>query len=427
MDVTDLEGRTIAFLASGGLDSCTITHWLTSRGVKVVTFTADLGQPDEPDLNAVAERMQKCGAVESVIVPLAREMGEAGIEAVQAQGTYEGGYWITTPLGRQVITKGVLVHLMERRINVLAHGATGRGNDQVRFQLIANMVAPGIQVYAPWRDHYFLEQFGGRRQMIDYCESNGLPIRHTHDKPYSTDANLLGLTHEAGDLEALTTPANFVKPEMGVRATEAPDQPETVKITFVEGRPTRINGEDVQDAAELFRRANAIAGRNAVGINLHLLENRMVGTKSRGIYEAPGMQLLGSAYAYVLQAVLDHRARRIFDFASQTYAEQLYQGYSEDLGSSMVKEVVARAAELITGVVTVELYKGNVNFVALDDVPHSIYVLEHASMDDDELSGDMGDTVPYGYDHKDSEGFLRVLSLSASTIGRAGQVKGRLR
>ena len=219
MDVNDLKGKTIAFLASGGLDSCTITHWLSSRGVKVVTFTADLGQPDEADLEAVAARMRACGASEAVIVPLAAEMGEAGIEAMQAQGTYEGGYWVTTPLGRYVTTKGVVPEVIKRGINILSHGATGRGNDQVRFQLITNMIAPDMEMYAPWRDQNFLDAFSGRAHMIEYCEANNLPIRHSKSKPYSTDANLLGLTHEAGDLEALTTAANFVTPEMGVRAT----------------------------------------------------------------------------------------------------------------------------------------------------------------------------------------------------------------
>jgi argininosuccinate synthase len=415
MDVNDLEGKTIAFLASGGLDSCTITHWLTSRGVNVVTFTADLGQPDEIDLDAVAARMRACGAVEAVVVDLAEEMGEAGIEAIQAQGTYEGGYWVTTPLGRYVTTKGVVPRILERGINVLSHGATGRGNDQMRFQLITNMIAPTMDVYAPWRDQHFLDRFGGREQMIEYCESHNLPIRHSKLKPYSTDANLLGLTHEAGELEALTTPANFVTPEMGVRATEAPDHPESVTVTFEKGRPTRINGTDVLNAADLFIRANEIGGRNAVGINLHLLENRFVGIKGRGIYEAPGMELLGRAYAFLLQAILDRRARKFFDEASLYYAEQLYQGYGEDLGSLLVKEVFAKVAELATGTIAVDCYKGNVSFVSMQDVPHSVYVQDHASMED-----------VSGFDHRDSEGFVRVLGLGATASSKAGQIKSKL-
>jgi argininosuccinate synthase len=412
MDVNDLKGQTIAFLASGGLDSCTITHWLTSKGVNVVTYTADLGQPDEDSLEEIAARMKQCGAVDAVVVPLRKEIGEAGLEAIQAQGTYEGGYWITTPLGRYVTVRGVLPHVLGRGLTVLSHGATGRGNDQVRFQIITNMVAPQIEVYAPWRDDNFLEAFGGRDEMIDYCESHGLPIHHTKEKPYSTDSNMLGLTHEAGKLESITTPANFVDPEMGVRATAAPDKPERVKIRFDKGRPTSVNDVPVADAGALFETVNEIGGRNAIGINLHLLENRFVGTKSRGIYEAPGMELLGCAYAYVLQAILDRRARRVFEYASEYYAEQMYQGYGEDLGSQLVKDVITKVASFVTGTITIELYKGNVTFVSLEDVANSTYVLEHASMDDVE-----------GYDHGDSEGLLKILGLSASTMGRAGLVE----
>ena len=413
MDVQDLKGKTIAFLASGGLDSCTITHWLTQQGVKVVTFTGDLGQPDEESLDAVAERMRACGAVEAVIVPLREAMGELGIQAVWAQATYEGGYWNTTPLGRYVTVEGVLPHVIDRGIPVLSHGATGRGNDQVRFQLITNMLAPGIEVYAPWRDQAFLDAFGGRDEMIEYCEANGLPIKHSKAKPYSTDANLLGLTHEAGALESLATAANFVTPEMGVRATEAPDQPEQITISFQKGRPVAVDGAHVADAGALFEALNAIGGRNAIGINLHLLENRFVGTKSRGIYEAPGMEVLGSAYAYLLQAVLDRRARRFFEQTCSYLSEQIYQGYGKDLGSQLAWDTVAQVASLATGTITVELYKGTVSFVSMADVPHSIYVEEHASMENVD-----------GFDHKDSEGFLRVLGISASTIAERGQVPG---
>ena len=429
MNVEDLRGQTIAFLASGGLDSCTITRWLTDNGVNVVTFTADLGQPDEPDLQAVADRMKACGAVEAVIIDLRNEMAEAGIDAIQGQTTYEGDYWNTTPYGRYVTTEGVLPEVIKRGIRVLSHGATGRGNDQVRFQLITNMLAPGLSVYAPWRDQRFLDAFAGRKEMIEYCESKGLPIKHSLGKPYSTDANLLGLTHEAGELEFLTTSPNFVTPEMGVRAVEAPDVPERVTIRFEKGRPVEINGQSV-DAYDALHLANEIGGRNAVGINTHLLENRMVGTKSRGVYEAPGLALLGAAYKHILFAILDRRARRVYDFASQTLAEQLYQAYGLDLASQMVKSVIARAANLATATITVDCYKGNVHFVSLEDVSHSLYVEAHASMDEIE-SADMAEGVDEielgGYDHKDSEGFLKVLGLSASTAGRAGHVPQNLK
>jgi argininosuccinate synthase len=415
VDVHDLRGATVAFCASGGLDSCTITHWLAEHGIAVVSFTADLGQTDEADLESVARRMRECGAVEAHVVPLRTEMGDIGLAAVQAQSRYEGGYWNTTPLARYVTVRGIIPRLIERGIGVLSHGATGRGNDQVRFQLITNMLAPGIEVYAPWRDQAFLDAFGGRDEMIAYCLDHGLPIKAAAQSRYSTDANLLGLTHEAGELESLTTPASLVDPEMGVRATEAPDTPERVVVRFDKGRPTEVGGEVVVDAEHAVRLANAVAGRNGVGIGLHLLENRVVGTKSRGIYEAPGMELLGSAYALVLQAVLDRRARRLFDFCSAYLAEQLYQAYGEDLGSSLALDVSAGVAALVTGTVTVDLYKGTVAFVALTDVPHSVYVEEDASMN-----------RSAGFDHKDSEGFVRVLGVGARAAATRGQVRHTL-
>src|ERR1700722_3479921 len=161
MNVHDLKGQTIAFAASGGLDSCTITHWLTQQGVRVVAFTADLAQPDETDFGAIEKRMRACGAIDYVGVPLQKEMAEIGIEGIQAQTCYEGRYWATTPFGRQVTVTGLLPAIKKHGIKIFSHGATGRGNDQVRFQLITNMMEPSFGVYAPWRDEAFLNRFGG--------------------------------------------------------------------------------------------------------------------------------------------------------------------------------------------------------------------------------------------------------------------------
>ena len=283
MNVTDLKGKTIAFAASGGLDSCTITHWLTEQGVKVVAITADLAQPDETDFTAIGKRMRACGAVDYIAVPLQKEMAEIGIKGIQAQVCYEGRYWNTTPLGRQVTVSGILPQMKKKGLKILAHGATGRGNDQVRFQLITNMLEPSFEVYAPWRDEHFLNRFGGRLQMIEYCEQHGLPIKASREKPYSTDANLLGLTHEAGKLESLETPAHFVTPEMGVWPEKAPAKAEEFTVHFEHGWPVSVNGRKV-DARKALSMANEIGGRHGIGIGLHLVENRFVGIKSRGIY-----------------------------------------------------------------------------------------------------------------------------------------------
>ncbi len=410
MNVKELKGQTIAFLASGGLDSCTITHWLTESGVKVVCFTADLAQPDETDFGAIEKRMRACGAVDFVGLPLQKEIAEAGLKGIQIQSNYESRYWNVCGLGRQVTTAGALPAVKKKGLKVLAHGATGRGNDQVRFQIITNMLEPSMEVYAPWRDQAFLDRFGGRAQMIDYCEQHGLPIKATREKPYSTDANLLGLTHEAGKLESLESSAYTVTPEMGVWAKDAPDQQETFTVRFEKGRPVMINGEPV-DALKAFLVANKIAGKHGVGIGMHMVENRFVGIKSRGVYEQPGMELLGTCYGLLLQLLLDKRALDLFQSFGQIFAKQVYQSYYNDLCSRMIFSAVNEVTELATGTVTVSLYKGVVTYMSITDAPHNLYSLD-SSM---EKEG--------SFDHVDSEGFVRVLAVHAKALAKAGQVK----
>jgi argininosuccinate synthase len=406
-----LKGKTVAFAASGGLDSCTITRWLTENGVRVVCFTADMAQPDESDFDSVRTRMLACGAQEFVRIPLHDAIAEAGLDIIQAQAYYEGRYWNTTGIGRHVIVEGMVKEMRRHKISILSHGATGRGNDQVRFQLVTNMLAPEFEVYAPWRDEAFLSKFRGRTEMIDYCNERKLPIRATKESPYSTDANLLGLTHEAGKLESLETPPSFVTPGMGVHPAQAPDKPELVTIRFENGRPVAINGKPVT-AYQAITTANQIGGRHGVGICYHLVENRFVGIKSRGVYEAPGMELLGSAYFYVLQLVLDRRSRELYDQLSLMLAKQVYQGYGYDLASTVATEAVRSFAQLVTGTVTVSLYKGHTLFASAKDVPHSLYSEANASM---EAIGE--------FDHADSEGFLRVLSVSARALAATGQIR----
>lgn len=409
MNVSDLKGQTIAFLASGGLDSCTITHWLTQNGVNVVAVTADLAQPDETDFSAIEKRMKACGAVDFIALPLQNEIAAIGMEGIQLQACYESKYWNVTGLGRQVTTAGALPAVQKKGIKVLAHGATGRGNDQVRFQLITNMLDPTISVYAPWRDQAFLDRFGGRGPMIEYCEQHGLPIKATRDKPYSTDANLLGLTHEGGKLESIENPAETVAPEMGVWAWNAPDQAETFSVTFDKGFPVAINGNNV-NTLEAFLQANKIAGAHGVGIGLHMVENRFVGVKSRGVYEQPGIELLGCCYQFLLQLILDRRAKEMFDQLGLLFAKQVYQGYYNDLASQMIKNAAAPVTALATGTVTVKLYKGNVSYVSIKDAPHSLFTAD-GSM---EKEG--------SFDHADSEGFLKVLAVHAKALANAKQL-----
>jgi argininosuccinate synthase len=412
MKAQDLKGKTIAFAGSGGLDSCTITRWLADQGVRVVCFTADLGQPDEDDTDAIKQRMLMAGAEDFVLLPVKDAIAKIGLTVIQAQACYEGRYWNTTGIARCVLVKAMIQEMHKKDLTILSHGATGRGNDQVRFQLITNMLAPEFEVYAPWRDEEFLARFPGRSEMIDFCEEKGLSVSATKDKPYSTDANLLGLTHESGLLEALTTPAQFVKPIMGCYPADAPEQAEEFSVHFEQGCPVSINGSPVS-LLEAMSQTNTIGGKHGVGIGTHLVENRFVGIKSRGIYESPGVEILGSCYGLLLQLVLDRRAREFYEQLSLLIAKQIYQGYWYDLATQMALQAIQCTAELMTGTITVSLYKGNISFVSATNSPHSLYSEEEASMEG------IG-----SYNHADSEGLLRVFSVSARVLATSGQIKG---
>ena len=393
---------------SGGLDSCTVARWLTDKGFTVEGFTVDLGQPDEENLDAVVDRMLGCGAASAFVLDGRDLLAQAGLKVLQAQARYEGGYWNTTGIARPVTIGVILSELHDRDIGVLFHGATGRGNDQVRFQLASNMLDPDLTVYAPWRDPEFVAEFPGRQQMLDYCEAKNLPIKPPGEARYSTDANFLGLTHEAGDLEDVTLPPFFVEPGMGVWPWDAPDVPQTVTVRWEKGVPVALDRARLGLVA-MFEAANSVAGKHGVGIGTHVVENRFVGVKSRGIYEAPGMELLGQTYEFLLQFVLDRRARDLLSGISQTISTQIYQGYWHDLATTSALTALEPISRLATGTISVRLYKGTIFFESAEDtreaMPHSLYT-------DDSSMEAMG-----SYDHADAEGFLRVLGISAKNVG----------
>ena len=411
MNWRELQADNVAVLGgavSGGLDSCTATHWLTGKGFSVNCFTVDLRQPDEENLDAIVDRMLGCGAAEATIVPAFGPLAEAGLKIIQSQARYEGGYWNTTGIARPITVRAILPELQQNGTKVLFHGATGRGNDQVRFQLATNVLDPSVTVYAPWRDPEFVDQFPGRQQMLGYCEANGLPIKPAREARYSTDANLLGLTHEAGDLEDVTIPPSFVEPGMGNWAWDAPDQHEVVSVRWDAGVPVELNGR-VLDTVAMFEEANRVAGRHGVGIGTHVVENRFVGVKSRGIYEAPGMELLGRSYEYLLQLILDRRARELLDLLSSVISVQIYQGYWLDLATSAALAALEPITKLVSGTVAVRLYKGEVYFEAIDEATGPI---QHSLYTDDSSMEALGT-----YDHADAEGFLKVLGISAKNFG----------
>lgn len=409
MRIEQLKGHKVGICVSGGLDSKTVTTRLKKAGVDVLCFTANLAQPDEKDVDDIRGKMAPTGA-ETVIVDLRREMAEAAFMALRAQATYDGGYWNTTGLGRAVTVRGLLGAMRERGCTVLAHGATGRGNDQLRFERYTNVLAPDMKVYAPWRDPALLGEFPGRKEMAAYLTAQGIEAAVGPKKRYSTDANLAGLSHEAEDLESIETPCTIVQPIMGVWPEAAPDKLEAVTLRFEKGRCVAINGKKL-DALGVMLEANQIGGRNGVWMR-NALENRVIGTKSRGVYEAPGMEILGAGLRAVYQAVLDRRATRLFYDLSRIVADHIYDGRLFDPTVRAALAAIDALAEAATGSVELGLYKGNIYFHSLKDCPASLYNEADASMEKSE-----------GLNPVSSQGYVEIQSVEAKALARAGQIK----
>ena len=408
MTIENLKGLNVGACVSGGLDSRTIAKRLTEAGVNVTGFTADLGQPDEKDIQDVRARMAPCG-VETVIVDLRKPMAEACFEVIEAQAMYDGGYWNSTGIARAVTVRGLLPELKRRGCTVLAHGATGRGNDQMRFERYTNVLAPEMRVYAPWRDPSLLQQFPGRTQMAEYLASFGIPAPVGGKKKYSTDSNLAGLSHEAEDLESIETAMTIVKPTMGVWPMQAPDKAESFTVRFETARAVAINGRDVSPI-EAMTQANAIGGRNGIGMK-HALENRIIGTKSRGVYEAPGMELLATCLRFVYQATMDRRASLLFQQLSKLVADQIYDGRYYDPATRAARAAIGELARAASGTVTVSLYKGNILFEALTGCRASLYNEADSSME-----------ASSGLNPVSSQGFAEIQSVEALALARAGQI-----
>jgi argininosuccinate synthase len=409
MTVTDLKGLTVGACVSGGLDSRTISKVMIEAGVKVIGFSADLGQPDEKNINDIKKRMAPCG-VETIIVDLKKEMAEACFEVIEAQAMYDGGYWNSTGIARAVTVRGLLPEMKKRGCTVLVHGATGRGNDQMRFERYTNVLAPTMKVYSPWRDAALLKLFPGRTQMVEFLAKYGIEAFVGSKKKYSTDANLAGLSHEAEDLESLETSMLIVAPTMGVWPKEAPDKIEKFKVCFKKGRAVKINGKDVTPI-QAMQLVNKIAGRNGIGMK-HALENRIIGTKSRGVYEAPGMELLGTCLRYVYQATMDRRAGLLFGQLSKLVADQIYDGRYYDPVTQAARAAIATFSKHATATVEVGLYKGNIFFNALTDCKASIYNEADSSME-----------ASNGLNPVSSQGFAEIQSVEAFMLAKAGQVK----
>ena len=305
--------------------------------------------------------------------------------------------------------KGLLAEMRKHGCTVLVHGATGRGNDQIRFERYTNTLAPDMKVYAPWRDPQLLEQFPGRRQMAEYLQQQGIEAL-VEKKRYSTDANLAGISHEAEDLESLETSCLIVDPIMCVWPHHAPDAIEDVTVRFERGRCVAINGAFVAPL-QAMQMANEIAGRNGIGLR-NALENRIIGTKSRGVYEAPGLELLGTCLRFVYQTTMDRRSTALFHSMARLVAEQVYDARLYDPGGRAAMAGIDVLADHASGTVKVGLYKGNIYFQSLTDCPASLYNPADASMEASD-----------GLDPRSSQGFVEVQACEALAIARAGQIK----
>jgi argininosuccinate synthase len=336
-------------------------------------------------------------------------MAEACFRMIQAQAMYDGGYWNSTGIARAVTVKGAIAEMRKRGCTVLAHGATGRGNDQMRFERYTNVLAPEMQVFSPWRDPSLLKEFPGRKEMAAFLTRVGIAAFAGESKRYSTDANLAGISYEAEDLEDLRTAATIVNPQMGVWPQDAPDDVEEVSVRFEAGRAVAIGGK-AGKPLELMRLANAIGGRNGIGIK-HALENRIIGTKSRGVYEAPGMELLGTCLRFVYQATMDRRATDLFRNLSALVAQQVYDGRAFDPVTGAARAAIESLARFATGTVGVGLYKGNVQFHGLTDCPASLYNEADSSME-----------ASSGLNPVSSQGYAEIQGVEARALARAGQI-----
>lgn len=408
MKLEDLKGKTVGVCVSGGLDSKTICCVLLDAGVKVKAFSANVGQPDEKDINDIKTRMAPTG-VDTTIVDVTKDMAEICFETVKCQAMYDGGYWNSTGIARAVTVKALLPAMKKAGCVALVHGATGRGNDQMRFERYVNVIDPKFGVYAPWRDAELLKKFPGRTQMVDFLAERGIVAFAGTKKKYSTDANLAGLSHEAEDLESMETSMRIVKPTMGVWPEKAPNKVEKITLKFEKGRCTAINGQKLSPL-EAMKLANEIGGRNGIGMK-HALENRIIGTKSRGVYEAPGMEVLSWGLKYIYEGVMDRRSALLFQQLSKLVSDQIYDGRWFDPATQAARAAIQVWANKATAEVTLGLYKGNIFFESLTGLKGTIYNEADSSMEASD-----------GLNPHSSQGFAEIQSVEAKMLAKAGQI-----
>jgi argininosuccinate synthase len=380
-------GEKVGIAFSGGLDTSAALHWMRAKGAIPFAYTANLGQPDEPDYDAIPRKALEYGAAQARLVdcrgPLVRE-GIAALQAGAFHVTTAGvPYFNTTPLGRAVTGTLLVVAMKDDDVHIWGDGSTFKGNDIERFYRYGLLANPNLRIYKPWLDRAFIEELGGRKEMSEYMAAQGFAYKMSVEKAYSTDSNMLGATHEAKDLEQLNTGIRIVQPIMGVAfwREDVAVTPETVTIRFEEGEPVALNGVTFSDPVRLMMEANAIGGRHGLGMS-DQIENRIIEAKSRGIYEAPGMALLHIGYERLVTGIHNEDTIEQYRENGRKLGRLLYQGRWFDSQAMMLRETAQRwVARAITGEVTVELRRGN-DYSLLDTTsPNLTYRPERLTME----------------------------------------------
>ena len=396
--VNEETNRKVVLAYSGGLDTSCILKWLIDKGYEVICYIADVGQQE--DFEAAKQKARKLGAKKVVVRDLRKEFVTDYIfPAIRANAIYESRYLLGTSLARPLIAKYQIEVAEQEGAAYVAHGATGKGNDQVRFELSYYALKPDIKIISPWKNAEFLGQFKGRDDLMDYAKKNGIPITQTHKKPYSEDDNLMHISHEAGILE---DPAHVPEESVYSRTTSpanAPDKITTIVVHFKDGTPVKIenknDGTVKTDPLELFLYANQLGSENGVG-RIDMVENRYIGIKSRGVYETPGGTILMTAHRDIEAIAMDREVMRLKDMLSPIYAQIVYNGFWFSPEMDFLTAAFNKSQEYVDGKVTLQLYKGNV-FTVGRESPTSLY---------DEDLGSMHKAG--GFDQTDSMGFIKI-------------------
>jgi argininosuccinate synthase len=380
-------GERVGIAFSGGLDTSAAVAWMREKGAVPCAYTADLGQPDEPDLAGVPGRAKEYGAEIARLIDCREELVHEGLIALQCGAfhitTAGKTYFNTTPLGRAV-TGTLLVRAMrEDGVDIWGDGSTYKGNDIERFYRYGLMVNPALRIYKPWLDETFVSEMGGRTEMSEFLTARNLPYRASKEKAYSTDANIWGATHEAKSLEELSTGMEIVEPIMGVAhwRDDVAIAAEEVSITFHEGFPVAINGREFASQVDLVMEANTIGGRHGLGMS-DQIENRIIEAKSRGIYESPGLALLHIAYERLLTGIHNEATIENYRTMGRRLGRLLYEGRWFDPQSLMLREPLMRwVGTPISGTVTVKLRRGDDYSILNTESPNLTYEPERLSME----------------------------------------------